>query len=391
MKIALLWSGPLIESVGGVERFVCEMANTMANKGLEVCLIGCEGKEGRPFYPLDSNVIFKNLGIDYHVCITDKLKSMIYMNRSKRREMREYFCAKRVSAKLENVIKEFSPDIFFANDLKSAFALKKVLHSYIPTVYIMHGNPKHVLNDCPISLGVLESLELVCVLLPDYIDVVNDILEKHNLKSIQMIAVPNKVPSYEVCNSRREERIIHLGRIDSDSKKQFTLVRAFGLIAAKYRDWSVHFYGPVDRNNKAYLEDILSYIKSNNLDQQIFFHKSVDNVKAVLDQGSIFAFPSANEGFPLALTEAMSSGLACIGMRACPGVNSLIKDGVDGILSEDDDESFAKSLERLMLDSVLRSKLGYNAHLKMQEYTAEKIWLKWESIFSRVKTDTKGV
>ena len=62
----------------------------------------------------------------------------------------------------------------------------------------------------------------------------------------------------------------------------------------------------------------------------------------MVSNASVCAFPSKYEGFPLALTEAMSAGLPCVGFKSCTGVNGLIVDGENGFLVEDGICDFAK-------------------------------------------------
>ena len=47
----------------------------------------------------------------------------------------------------------------------------------------------------------------------------------------------------------------------------------------------------------------------------MFLKGSTTDVPSVLQQGDICAYPSAYDGFPLAMTEAMSMGLQCTGRQ----------------------------------------------------------------------------
>jgi glycosyltransferase involved in cell wall biosynthesis len=53
---------------------------------------------------------------------------------------------------------------------------------------------------------------------------------------------------------------------------------------------------------------------------------------AVLNAHPIFALPSLYEGMPKALLEAMACGLICVGTDV-PGINEVLKDGVNGYLA----------------------------------------------------------
>lgn len=60
MKIALLNTYRVIQGRGGAEKVFCELANGFAQCGHEVLALAYDEAEGRPFYPLDSRVIFMN-------------------------------------------------------------------------------------------------------------------------------------------------------------------------------------------------------------------------------------------------------------------------------------------------------------------------------------------
>ena len=80
----------------------------------------------------------------------------------------------------------------------------------------------------------------------------------------------------------------------------------------------------------------------------------------------------------MALSEAMSAGLPAVGLKMCNGVNSLIKDGVNGYLTEASPEAFREALERLMKDAALRAQMGNAGVEAMKAYAPEIIWDLWE-------------
>lgn len=107
------------------------------------------------------------------------------------------------------------------------------------------------------------------------------------------------------------------------------------------------------------------------------------NVAQELAKASVFAFPSDREGFPLALTEAMSMGLAVVGCRECSSVNSLIEDGKNGLLVESTAESLADALSKLMQNADLRISLGNSAKESMEQYSPQLIWGQWENLIAK--------
>ena len=87
-----------------------------------------------------------------------------------------------------------------------------------------------------------------------------------------------------------------------------------------------------------------------------------EKVPDLLREGNIFVFPSTyQETWGLCLTEAMSTGLACIASSVA-GPRAQIRDGFNGILVPPRDaDALADALRRLVNDRDERERLGANA------------------------------
>ena len=82
---------------------------------------------------------------------------------------------------------------------------------------------------------------------------------------------------------------------------------------------------------------------------------------AVLSDAHAYVNPSANEGFGLAVAEAMSWALPVVG-RTTGGVAEIVDDGATGLLvAEDNPAELATAIVRLVQDRALAEKLGHEA------------------------------
>jgi glycosyltransferase involved in cell wall biosynthesis len=82
---------------------------------------------------------------------------------------------------------------------------------------------------------------------------------------------------------------------------------------------------------------------------------------AVLSDAHVYVNPSANEGFGLAVAEAMSWALPVVG-RTKGGVAEIVDDGATGLLvAEDDPVELATAIVRLVENRELAEKLGREA------------------------------
>jgi glycosyltransferase involved in cell wall biosynthesis len=90
---------------------------------------------------------------------------------------------------------------------------------------------------------------------------------------------------------------------------------------------------------------------------------------ALFAQNDIFVFPSIMEGTPLAVQEAMASGMAVVTTEAC-GMVDLVEHEYNGLLVPPSDaEALEGAIWRLTQDADLRARLGLAAQQTMRRFT----------------------
>lgn len=86
-----------------------------------------------------------------------------------------------------------------------------------------------------------------------------------------------------------------------------------------------------------------------------------------LAEADLLVLPSAAEACPMAVLQAMASGLPVIASRV-GGVAEVVRDGVDGLLlPAGDDAALRLALQRLATDVSLRRRLGASAQARARE------------------------
>jgi L-malate glycosyltransferase len=94
------------------------------------------------------------------------------------------------------------------------------------------------------------------------------------------------------------------------------------------------------------------------LNQSVRFTGHVPDIAARLAAFDVVVAPSDNEGFSLALVEAMAAGCAVIASRV-GGMAEIVEGGATGLLVPPDDQgALAEALRELLDDGPLRSRLG---------------------------------
>ena len=107
-----------------------------------------------------------------------------------------------------------------------------------------------------------------------------------------------------------------------------------------------------------------------------------DDVRSWMQIADVFTLVSVDEGFPLALSEAMSVGLPSV-VSDIPANRQLIEHGTHGLLAPcEDAAAIATSLITLLDDPGLRARMGHAARQRVLEnYSTGKIADRYEALF----------
>lgn len=101
----------------------------------------------------------------------------------------------------------------------------------------------------------------------------------------------------------------------------------------------------------------------------IKFAGFVDNVKEILEQSSVFAFPSCEEGSALVTYEAMACGLPIV---VTENAGSVVEDGKSGfIIKQDDVDALARRIQELYLDKDMSWSMGKAARKRAEKFPWE--------------------
>lgn len=144
-------------------------------------------------------------------------------------------------------------------------------------------------------------------------------------------------------------------------KGQRYLIEACDILNKKGIEFECHFLG--DGPDRQMLGDL---IEKYGISDKMFFEGYVSQVEVskFLKKASVFVLPSVmtgdnlREGIPVALMEAMASGLPAVSSNMS-GIPELIQNGENGLLTEPrDSKALAEAIEKLYRDPELRKTLG---------------------------------
>ncbi|OYX42512.1 MAG: hypothetical protein B7Z02_11845 [Rhodobacterales bacterium 32-67-9] len=189
--------------------------------------------------------------------------------------------------------------------------------------------------------------------------------------------LPNAVSRLSLHDTalQRDKFILSVGRLTA-VKRVGLLIEAWGKIAEHHPDWHLVICGTGPEE-----ERLRAAVRRLRLQSQVSLEGDCPETGPYYDRASILCHPAAHEGFGLAVAEALAHGLPAIGFADCPGVNTLVRDGSNGLLVKPSDNPVAmlsEALERLITDPELRKRLSEHAPASMAEYAPDKIYAQWE-------------
>lgn len=330
-KIAII--SPSLK-MGGIERALTVLANYFVSVGHEVVFISCQNTD--PFYKLHDDVEFYEFEYLRKAGVLNKV--LFYYN---------------LVAFLRKQISAVKPDsIISFGDAFNPLVLLALYKKKFPVFISDRTSPDFPFNPIvklgkkwlyPNSAGFIAQTKRAS----DYKKVQFD--NKLNIKII-----PNAIKAQKTYpNIARENQIIYLGRL-SKEKGVGRLIEAFSKVQNK--SWKLVLAG--DGPENAHLHLLVEKLA---LKDRVLFLGKVNEVELLFAQSSIFVLPSFLEGFPNALCEAMSAGLASICFDCIPH-EELIIDGYNGFVVKDGDLSALTLLiDRLTENEPLRREIGQNA------------------------------
>lgn len=193
----------------------------------------------------------------------------------------------------------------------------------------------------------------------------------------------------------RDKILISIGRLVKE-KNWSRLLEAFKLVIEKQPNARLVLIGDGDER-----ERLENYSQELGIFDRVEFIGNLpfNHVPDYLHAADLFCFASRSETQGLVTMEAMSAGLPVVAVNGT-GTRDVLEDGVEGFLTEDDSESLAKSICKVLDDEDLSKKFVEAAQTKAKTFDIEEqtkqlvsvyqeaIEAKKDNLFVRVEKDT---
>ncbi len=404
MKILLIQHKGFLNGAGGTEKICCFLANNLVKKDFEVEIATNESILPKPMFFLEPKVKLTNI---FNDSIVQKKIVELFNYKGKNPFLWIYYKVKKKYHKIYNkallkkingidglykfnlaqrskewnkYINESNPDLIITMSIGSLLEITYKNECKKPILNSVNGRPDYDFTDLlwyrsNIEMKLLEESYKYL----DGIQVLFESYKKFLPTTFNGIAltIPNpvlQINASEITNHseiKEKYKIVNIASLNTSCKQQHIAISVFSKIANKYPNWDLEFWGI--GNDLTLLEEQVKTLK---LQNRVFFKGFTNEPIEKLKESDLFIFPSKYEGFPLALTEAMSVGLPSVGFKTCSGVNELIDHEKNGYLA-DNEGMMQMFIENLINDKGLRKEMGIMAHNKVEEYTEEAVFNKW--------------
>ena len=133
--------------------------------------------------------------------------------------------------------------------------------------------------------------------------------------------------------------------------------------------------------------------ESRGLGDRLTFTGSLHDVHEYFRLADVFVLPSRREGLPVALMEAMSCGLPCVASRLAGATDSLIGDGVSGLLVPPGNvAAFAEAMREMLTEQERAARMGAAARVVVTErFSATTIAARWLANYRMALKGPKGL
>ena len=352
-KIFIISQDAVTTAVGGAIKSFVRFCNMFADNNYEVFGICYNKIDGAPYLKLNDNVHFINL---YYLKTDNVLVENICSNKYK------YLTEKE------------KPDLmifFFPHLVHECLKKEKFLH--IPKILSYRSRPdfyfEYLIKN---QISDIRNYITFChVQMDSFVDIAKQFLN-FNVPIVRIGNVVDNVDNFADL-SIEKRKIVYLSSIN-EFKGQNFLIKSFALIAKKYPNWQIDIYGESEAWLKKKLEKLIKKLK---LDKRVFLKGVTKHNLQTFLEYDFSVFPSYFEGFPNGLAEGLSVGLPAIGLLECSGVNDLIVDQHNGLLSPFDEKIFAEKIEFLIQNKDKRTVMGSNAIKSLKQYSKDIITDKW--------------
>lgn len=350
--------------MGGAQRVASILINAWAGRGDEVTLLSLGRLDEVSFFPLSERVTVIPLGLQGRGrgSVSDNVNRLDVLRRK---------------------IKELSPDIVISFMSETNVLVRIATFGLgIPVIVSERDNPYQSLITRP--WRILRALV--------YPFVTKLVCQTKEAKlffgpCVPSVVIPNPLLVEGTMEKEKEIkenlRVISLGRL-VEGKKFDDLIHAFSKVCVTNPNVSLTILG--EGPERPALEKLISHL---GLAGRVFLPGHDSSPLEQVKRADIFVLSSEGEGFPNALFESMSLGLACISSDCSPSISEWVVPEKNALVYPVGDVSaLVKLLSRVLEDEPLRRALAEEGKKISQRLSLPSILSQWDEVFRSVSENS---
>ncbi len=127
--------------------------------------------------------------------------------------------------------------------------------------------------------------------------------------------------------------------------------------------------------DSSFVDEVRGLVAAEGVGRDVCFVERAVEMESYYRAADLFVLPSLRESCPMALLEAMATGLPCVASRLSGATDVLVNHGVDGVLTTPGDvDDLAQSMMTLLRDPAQAAALGHAARVRAEsEYSADRM------------------
>lgn len=380
---------------GGAERVLCDISNALAARGETVEILTYERRSAPPGYDL-GNVKVSNLFPFQKPAIPNQSSHARYRAEGAIKKIPNFaplpqlkwamtyrpfitVVTRHLAQRRPDVVVGFLPaGIIAASQAGNRLSLPCIASTHnVPEQDFGQGerwdtNPIFRFE----RVKALETADMVTV------------LQTHFIQHLPKVArekarvMPNPVlqgVAPKIQRANRDKLVVGVGRL-TKVKRFDRLIETWAKLDSRFPEWRVEIYG--DGPERKRLDAL---INGYGLAGRIRVMGVVHDIAEVYEKSAILCHPAEFEGFGLSVAEALSHGVPVIADAKCPGVNALVRDGISGILVDQQAPTgWTNALSTLIKNQQLRSEYGKAGHRDMKAFSPNKVVEAWTDCLREV-------
>ena len=364
---------------GGLERVLANKLNYFSeHTAIELHVITFQQENNLPCYPINNNVTFHDLKINYN-------RDISFLHPSNLKHAPRHYL------RLKRKIKEIQPDVIVVCNYEFGFYFIPLIAKKAIKIKEFHSS-RHFNNIKRLkNKNLLKGLKYK---LSDYFEAKYEHLvllttdEQRYFKTNNTVVIPNAIHNIgKKAAALINKRGVSAGRIAPVKGFEY-LITAWKIVIETHPEWTLDIYGDGDSD---YIAQLQKQIENLDLKEHVFLKGATNALESEMLESSLYVMSSLTECFPMVLLEAMACGLPILSFDCPNGPRHIITHNEDGLLVDYlNSEALAHNLIDMIKNPNKLKQLGIQAKENVQRLTDVNIMPKWLTLLLN-KNDTTHV